>query len=44
MVYFIRLWLETQELLGSNPGRVGCLSSRLGIYSVPNCSKVLVVQ
>ena len=27
-------------VLGSNPRRVGYLSSRLCIYSVPNCSSV----
>ena len=27
------------EVLGSTPGRVRCLPSRLCTYSVPNCSK-----
>ena len=27
------------EVLGSNPGRVGCSSSSLCIYIAPNCSK-----
>ena len=30
---------RNSEVLGSNPGWVGCLSSRLCIYSGPNCSK-----
>ena len=34
MAHSIRLWFETQGLLGSNPGRVGCLLSRLCIYTV----------
>ena len=25
MAHSVRLWLETREVLGSNPGRVGCL-------------------
>ena len=29
---------RNSEVLGSNRGRVGCLSSGLCIYSVPNCS------
>ena len=30
---------QDSEVLGSNPGRVSCLSSRLCIYSATNCSK-----
>ena len=30
---------QNSESLGSNPGRVKCLSSRLYIYSAPHCSK-----
>ena len=41
MTHSIRLWLETQ---GLNPGRVGCLSPRLCLYSAPNCSKAMSVQ
>ena len=40
MAYSIRLWLEILgyfELLGSNPGPVGCLSSRLCITHI-QCS------
>ena len=32
------------EVLGSNPGRVGYLSSRLCIYSAPSCLKAWSVQ
>ena len=33
MSHSVRLCLETQEILGANPGRVGCVSSGLS-YTV----------
>ena len=37
---FNPLVARNSDVLGSNPGQVGYLSSRLCIYSAPNCSKV----
>ena len=35
---------RNSEVLVSNPGRVRCVSSRLCIYSAPNCSKAWSAQ
>ena len=35
---FNRVVARSSEVLSSNRGRVGCLSSRLCLYSVPNSS------
>ena len=35
---------QNSKVLGSNPGRVECLSSRLYIYNALNCSNASSVQ